>query len=298
MHLIRRAYTLVELLVVIAIISILIGLLLPAVQKVRSAAARAKCINHLKQIGIATHQYHDDRNTMPPGWRSTNGTPGRYSSWLLHLLPYVEQSAIFNEAVEAYRLSPSAFNNPPHPGLSRVVSLFACPADARSASAHVSLRTGHLVAFTCYLGVSGRDYSTRDGVLFPDSATRFADITDGTSNTLLAGERPPSPDFQFGWWYAGVGQQFTGSADMILGVREQNLQVITAGSPCGPGAYAFQPASGFNDPCGMFHFWSAHGNGANFLFSDGSARFLSYSANALLPALASRAGQEVVTVPD
>ena len=111
-------------------------------------------------------------------------------------------------------------------------------------------------------------------------------------------ERPPSADFQFGWWYAGTGQRFTGSADVVLGVREPNLQPVTVGSPCGPGSYPFAPARGFDDPCGMFHFWSPHPGGANFLFADGSVRFLKYSADPILPALATRAGNEAVAVPD
>ena len=97
--------------------------------------------------------------------------------------------------------------------------------------------------------------------------------------------------------YAGVGQRFTGSGDLVLGVREPNLLPIEAGSPCGPGAYPFSP-SRFSDPCGMFHFWSPHPGGANFAFADGSVRFLSYSADPLLPALVSRAGGEAATLPD
>ena len=152
------------------------------------------------------------------------------------------------------------------------------------------------VAFTSYLGVCGKDYSTKDGILFHNSRTSLADVTDGTSNTLLLGERPPSSDFQFGWWYAGVGQRRTGSADLILGVCEQNLQPIISGSPCGPGAYSFR-ASQFSDPCGMFHFWSPHSGGANFAIADGSVRFIGYGAAQLLPAIASRAGGETVSVP-
>ena len=122
-------------------------------------------------------------------------------------------------------------------------------------------------------------------------------IADGTSNTLMLGERPPSADFQFGWWYTGVGQRGTGSADLILGVREANLQPIVSGSTCGPGNYPFKP-SRFDDACGMFHYWSLHIGGANFAFADGSVHFLRYASNDILPALASRAGGEEVVLPD
>ena len=122
-------------------------------------------------------------------------------------------------------------------------------------------------------------------------------FTDGTSNTLLVGERPPSADFQFGWWYAGVGQQLSGSADLILGVREQNLQRIVSGSKCGPGAYPYSESRA-DDPCGMFHFWSPHLGGANFAMADGSVRLIGYGANGVMPALASIAGGEAVPVPE
>ena len=106
----------------------------------------------------------------------------------------------------------------------------------------------------------------------------------------MAGERPPSADFQFGWWYAGAGQRFTGSADMILGVEEENILLVTAGS-CAPGVYKFGPGSLANQ-CDMFHFWSPHTGGANWVFADGSVHFIPYSADSVLPALATYAGKE------
>lgn len=293
-----RAFTLIELLVVLGIIAVLMALLLSAVQKVRAAAARAQCQNTAKQLGLALHMHHDARGALPPGHRSpTNPDRMPYSGWTLSVLPYLEQSALASQSEAAFRTSPIPFVPTPHANLRTVVPAFLCPADSRTVTPQTSQRTNTVVAFTAFLGVAGRDAAgTRDGVLYQDSATRFGDITDGLSNTLLLGERPPSADFQFGWWYAGAGQSLTGSGDLVLGVREPNLLPIVSGSACGPGRYPFAAAGGFNDPCGMFHFWSPHPGGANFVLSDGSVRFLSYSANDILPALASRAGGENATL--
>ncbi len=297
----RRGFTLIELLVVIAIVAVLVALTLAAVQRVRAAAGRADCQNRVRQLALALHQHHDAQGTLPPGHRSIlKGTAGLpLSGWPLAVLPYLEQSAVHAQAVEAYKKQYLAFAPVPHPGLSTVVPAFVCPADGRITTAQVSAKTKTLAAFTSYLGVAGTDAVTaRDGVLYQRSATRFADVTDGLSGTLLLGERPPSADFQFGWWYAGAGQRLTGSADVVLGVREPNLQPIVSGSTCGPGNYPFRPAGGFDDQCGMFHFWSPHPGGATFALADGSVRFLRYTVDPLMPALATRAGGEAEGVPE
>jgi prepilin-type processing-associated H-X9-DG protein len=143
--------------------------------------------------------------------------------------------------------------------------------------------------------VNGRDAFHEDGVLFLDSAVRLTDVTDGTSNTLAVGERPPSADLILGWWYAGWGQAKDGEGDMVLGARTRNHSIYGRGCPSGP--FEFQPGS-FGNQCDAFHFWSPHSNGANFLVCDGSVRFLSYSANRILPALATRAGGEADTLAD
>jgi prepilin-type N-terminal cleavage/methylation domain-containing protein len=294
----RPAVTLIELLVVLAIIAVLVGLLLPAVQRVRDAAMRLTCSNNLHQIGLAAFQYHDVQGSFPPGTCSGTGPNRSYylASWLTMLLPYLEQGPLWNHTVAAYRQSSSPFRNPPHVGLATVQHVFACPSDPRAEQVQFAPRDKFQVALTCYLGVEGQNLYSRDGVLFLDSRIRIADISDGTSNTLLAGERPASADLQFGWWYAGAGQRFTGSAETVLGVREQNVQPVTAGS-CAPGFYSFAPGR-LDDQCDMFHFWSPHVGGAFFLLADGSAHFLSCDAAAVLPALASRAGGEAVSLPD
>ena len=290
----RRAFTLIELLVVIAIIAILVGLLMAAVQRVRDAAARTQCLNNLKQIALATHLHHDAKKVLPAGMRWNQAKDRMLmSSWLVAILPYIEQDNAWRQAETAYAGQRHPFRPNQHPGLATVINLYCCPADPHAGQPFIAAIDQWQVAMTSYLGVLGRDLTTNDGVLFRDSRVKFQDITDGLSNTLLAGERPGSPDFQFGWWYAGAGQNFTGSCDMVLGVEELNKRPVTVGS-CPPGRYGFAPGS-IRNPCDMFHFWSQHaGGGGNFAFCDGSARFITYAAAPLLPALASRAGGETI----
>jgi prepilin-type N-terminal cleavage/methylation domain-containing protein/prepilin-type processing-associated H-X9-DG protein len=287
----HRAYTLLELLVVLAILGILFALIVPAVQRARAAADRLQCANILKQIGLAVHSYHNSHGVLPPGMRYQNNKDTmRFSSWLTQVLPFLEQQALWNEAVLAYQKLNIPFKDPPHTPLATAMSVYACPSDGRTSQVQLAAKSKIFVGLTSYLGVSGMNHSTLDGCLFRDSRIRFADVTDGASNTLLAGERPPRADYQFGWWYAGVGQKGTGSADMLL----ENILPIIAGS-CAPGTYKFAPGN-FNNQCDMFHFWSPHAGGAHFLFADGSVRFLSYDAAPIMPALASRAGGESVNV--
>jgi prepilin-type processing-associated H-X9-DG protein len=215
-------------------------------------------------------------------------------TWLTRLLPYLEQEPLWQAAVAAYRVEPRPYVNPPHVGFALPVRVFSCPADGRTLSAQETHR-GRRAALTSYVGVLGTDYSLTDGVLFRDSRVRLADIRDGASNTLAAGERPPSADFWYGWWYTGFGQIGTGSADILLGVREKNRGGAYV-YQCAPGPYHFQPGR-LDEQCDLFHFWSLHSGGAHFLFADGSVRFLSYQGDSVLPALATRAGGETVAIP-
>jgi prepilin-type N-terminal cleavage/methylation domain-containing protein len=292
----RTGFTLVELLVVIAIIGILIALILPAVQKVRDTASRLRCTGNIKQMALACHNYESTNNRLPVGHRSFLNTERRaFTSWLYEILPFMEQDNLFRESEQAFRTNANPFLNPPHRHIATVIKSYTCSSDQRVATSQVSTKTNNTIALTSYLGVSGLDYKSKDGVFIPDRRISMNEITDGTSNTLMIGERPPSVDFQFGWWYAGTGQQITGSADQILGVREHNLQPIVSGSPCGPGIYSYKYRQ-LTDPCGMFGFFSPHSGGGLFGLCDGSVRQVPYSANPIMPALASRAGGEVATL--
>ncbi len=292
----RSGFSLIELLVVIAIIAILLGLILAAVQNVRSAAAKVDCQNRMKQLGLALQNYHTPNAHLPSGM-SLKVDQGKYPylGWHARILPYVEQDAVWRDALNAFSTDPDPltfYGHAPHAVLlATPIKTFSCPADSRLPGP-VSA-SGTSVSPTSYLGISGLDLYRLGGTLFADSKIRIADITDGTSNTIFIGERPPPPSFRFGWWYRGWGQEKTGSGEMILGANELNLTV--PGCSTGPQQYA---AGRLNDPCDSFHFWSLHSGGANFAFADGSVKFLRYSAADILPALATRAGNEIVAVPD
>jgi prepilin-type N-terminal cleavage/methylation domain-containing protein/prepilin-type processing-associated H-X9-DG protein len=288
----RDGFTVIELLVVIGIIGIVIALLLPAVQKVREAAARLQCQNNLKQIGLGLQQYHDNYQHLPPG--HTLQYDGYYElGWETRLLPYVEQGPLWAQAVQAFQQNRSPFFDPPHVGLATVMHLFNCPMDGRAST--LPSPDGYHVALTSYFGNEGLNLYSQDGVLFQDSTVRMTDVADGTSSTLMVGERPASSDLILGWWYAGAGQGDTGSCDMILGAREFNRRGPSYEN-CPSGPYHFGPDRVMN-PCAQYHFWSLHDGGANFLYVDGSVHFLPYSADAVLPALATRNGGEVVDLP-
>ena len=293
------AFTLLELLVVLAILVIAFGLLLPAIQKVRAAVLRLHCQSNLKQMGLALHSYHNVNGIFPPTF-STRSQP--YLSWQARILPYLEQETLWQQAAAAYQIKRWPWAKP-HP-TGTVVTLFRCPADpgalgpATVSFFNVNRHSVHpgpitlQVAFTSYLGNEGSNLYSRDGVFAPDAPVSLSELTDGASTTLLAGERPPSADLLHGWWYAGPGQNVTGSIDVVLGAAEINV----TRADCPPGPYAFGPGSPRN-PCDAFHFWSQHAGGANFLMGDGAVHFLSYaSAPTLLPALATRRGGEVVSL--
>jgi prepilin-type N-terminal cleavage/methylation domain-containing protein/prepilin-type processing-associated H-X9-DG protein len=313
-----RAFTLLELLVVIAIIGVVLALLLPAVQKVRDAANRTVCTNNLKQIGLALQLYHDTHGKLPPGQTQylPPGWTDRYDSlsWMGRVLPYLEQGALYAQVEDAFARQVQLYGHGNAQGVDHqaiygtVLAVYKCPSDSRQYQASRQPPLGP-VAFTGYLGVSGTNLRANDGVLYWNSAVRAADVTDGLSNTLAAGERPPNYNLYFGWWYNGAGQwdrsfgtawvHNSGSCDGILGMAELNLKAnpsSTALRACPDGPYAFGPGT-IHDPCDQFHFWSLHSGGSNFLMADGSVRFFNYGSASVLTQLATRAGGEAVGVP-
>jgi len=290
-----RGFTLLELVLVIAIIALLLGLGLPAILHARDASSRVECSNHLHQIGLALHQYHDVRGSLPPGV-STN--EAFHPSWHVHLLPYLEQDALAADARRSAHV-PLPITGPDpgsaHQGLRTVLPVFGCPADGRVSSTYNFF--GLEVALTSYIGVQGLNRARRNGLLYENSHVRFRDIKDGTSHTLAVGERPPYPPGLWGVWYSGIwGVGPSGTGSVVLGVREPCAPPFFGNAPCGNTVFRFGPGS-INNSQDAYHFWSLHHGGANFLFADGATHFMSYSAEGVMAALASRAGGEVVDYP-
>jgi prepilin-type N-terminal cleavage/methylation domain-containing protein/prepilin-type processing-associated H-X9-DG protein len=294
----KKGFTLIELVAVVGIVGVLVGLLVPAIQHVREAARRVDCENRVRQLGLGCMDHESARRSFPAGITSAGVRPYPSRSWLQAILPFVEQQSLHDQAVSDYGSSPFPFAG--HVGMQTVVDLYQCPSELDAGELHWT-HENRLVASTSYLGVNGTDWEKRDGVFFLDSAIRFADIGDGTSNTLMIGERPASPDFWYGWWYAGFGQQGTGSCDMLLGVRERKAPplpgVTTYLEDCPDGPYQFE-AGKHGRQCDTLHFWSYHPGGAVFALCDGSVRLISYDANEIMPALATRDGGETVVVPE
>ena len=316
----QPAYTLLELLVVIAIVAILIGLLLPAVQKVREAANRVRCSNNLKQIGLALHNYHDDTGHLPPAytWVDPNqpapksvvgprlfDRPGRAAffetnwpgwGWAAYLLPYVEQDNLYRQidftaptvgtqaaAVRAVRLG-----------------VYTCPSDSGAGifpvfplkgTALLDAATNSYAA--CY-GAGGNLTGAPDrgnGLFARNSSVQFKDITDGTSHTLAVGERPAR--FARAPW---------------VGVIDQGTIRTTAGAPVYQSLMFPPPAMPMarvgnrplDDPWSEpIDFFGPHPTGMNALFADGSVRWVRAStAVDVFQAVATRDGGEPADLPE
>jgi len=319
----RRGFTLIELLVVIAIIAVLIGLLLPAVQKVREAANRMSCTNNMKQIGLALHNYHDANQRFP--YENFHSSDQQRCNWIAHLFPYFEQP--FKPQQLSGGPSGWGFNVTPISGSfiqnvaigdDYLVKTLICPSDGPKIHKSVDPDWDTNTACGNYLGVNAPNTDQRDpwnrnigGVFYywchfgpgPYPTVQFADwgsastiagITDGTSTTLMVGERPsyPDPDIAGGWQ---SGAWVYSEMDSALGLPNTKLWVAgtdPGGNACPGGNQWFKPGD-INNGCDAHHYWSLHTGGGNWLFCDGSVRFLQYSVGtAVQAALATKAGGE------
>ena len=260
----RSAFTLIELLVVIAIIAVLIALLVPAVQKVREAAARTQSANNMKQIGLALHGYHDVMKALPVA--DNNTIPGYGTgTWARAILPFVEQKNTISSAT--------------------VLSIFNCPADSNASKVY-----GSTWATTSYLAVCGGGDLTTNGVIITGTkGVSLQRITDGTSNSLAVGPRPPGPDQYWGWlfYYQFDSYLSVGSTQRV------NTTEPSTGAACPSGAQQWGPGK-FMSYCDANHFWSPFPGGGNWAFADGSVRFVTYSASSIMPSLATATGGENV----
>ncbi|HTK74572.1 MAG TPA: DUF1559 domain-containing protein [Gemmataceae bacterium] len=306
----RSGFTLIELLVVIAIIAVLIGLLLPAVQKVREAASRSKCQNNLKQMALACHNYYDVVKLLPSAGRQDAGTGNRDAnnrfafaplqrwSWSYQILPFVEQDAIFKTDTD----SVVRISTPP---------LMSCP------SRRLLTQVGAIV-LADYAGNSGSNWCPADEVatwrgtiipgmlnnLTPVPGVKLETIPDGTSNTLLLGEKFVATDHYASATEWGDNESWAGgnswvktrnanqqpkqdmpSSSVTVGTTAPNYNATGINGRCGPWGTG-SPASGG----GYYDYWgSAHAGGFNAALADGSVRVINYSVPlATLRALADR----------
>ena len=292
----RRAFTLIELLVVIAIIAILIALLLPAVQKVREAAARTQCLNHLKQIGLGMHNFHDVYKALP---YCRTGGHEQDNTWAVILLPFIEQAPLYTKwfgttipnldgppivssspliVINDLRFN-ATIRNQSAP-LSNEVSVYFCPG-RRAPQVCTTPMGSNLVGAASDYAVVGGDNSLNDGAFHINdlygTGVRLLEITDGTSNTLMVGEK-----------HLGIADIGNGTYDgCIYSATPSGLSFRQAG-PAHPLALTLKDAQN-----GQFGSW--HTGVVNFVFCDAHVASLRTSIpGTTLGFLATRAGGEVI----
>ena len=289
----ERAFTLIELLVVIAIIAVLVGMLLPAVQKVREAAANSQCQNNLKQMGLALHKYHDTNGGFPSGFYPS-GTFA-LTGWQLQLLPNLEQEPLYKQSYSYLQANPGATDTSAFPAVAFQMKVYICPNNVRPPIFNYGGVNYELASYMGNSGTSSNNPISGDGVLFSASQVTFASILDGTSNTIAVGERPCTGDLYYGWGFAPYGTG-AGDGDTVLGSQDSVLAVIMGDVATNVGLMMPSQPSGTSEIDGA-HYWSFHFGGANFLYCDGSVHFLNYAANSVFPQLCTRNGGETFAMP-
>ncbi|HEV3164973.1 MAG TPA: DUF1559 domain-containing protein [Isosphaeraceae bacterium] len=297
----RRAFTLIELLVVIFIIGLLVALLLPAVQASREAARRAQCGNNLKQIGLALANYSTAFGAYPSGWIDPDpGFGPPLWGWGARLLGFLEHSPLAADDLLAKHFATQASATVQ----TTTLAVFLCPSSPGGGV--VELPVGGLGAFAFaqfapsnYVGSAGNrnpaDFpQTSGGVFFWNSAVRAADIPDGMSSTLLVGER--SRDLSDAIWSGGFfANNCTGPSWPVQVCDDTPLSfTLSHAGPAGGKPFPAVQVPNDRRP-GPSGYRSLHPGGCNFLFCDGSVRFMKQTVNPpAFAALSTRAGGEVV----
>jgi prepilin-type N-terminal cleavage/methylation domain-containing protein/prepilin-type processing-associated H-X9-DG protein len=291
----RRGFTLIELLVVIAIIAILIGLLVPAVQKVREAAARLQCQNNLKQLGLAAHNYHSTYKRFPSavnmpgqekfGWPAAPDQ-NKWYSMTMALLPYIEQDNLRKNVVDNVPNPQYQNCNGPNSIGAQVINIEICPSDSALPDPPVGQYGAYYFGLVSYGGCSGTSATTtngnqslKNGIFYMNSSVSILSITDGTSNTLMFGERS-----RLNLPATSTSQSLGGWAWVNQYAQEDNTM------------NASEPIEGINTH-DLNQFGSQHAGGAisNFTFADGSVRGVAQSISIVaLQRLAARADGQVV----
>lgn len=314
----RRAFTLVELLVVIAIIGILIGLLLPAVQAAREAARRMQCSNNVKQLLLGFQNYADVNGAFPPeSWLNFRDGESQGLGIMSRVLPFLENSALYSE-IDFSKNYEEDEGDGEYEGMETLakikVSGFLCPSCPEIMSSmkvygqELDCYTAHYYGISGAVGTNprnGREYSTvrtaeqnggayggganaNNGIFYEDSRTRFASITDGTSNTALLGEIASKDYAGYFAWIRGAYKMYGMTIYVSSKNVEWELNAIKRQDDPKSALYRGFYSSG--------SFSSEHAGGVQFGFADGSVRFFSETTDAdILRAIASRDGGEVVS---
>jgi prepilin-type N-terminal cleavage/methylation domain-containing protein/prepilin-type processing-associated H-X9-DG protein len=308
----RPGFTLIELLVVIAIIAVLIALLLPAVQAAREASRRAQCVNNLKQLGLAIHNYHDSRGTLPGAELVHNGTS---FSALSHMLPGLEQSPLYNA------INFSFANGDPTNStvLGTRVNTFICPSDVSDPHPEYGGQTNYMADMGSWIVWQAADGPNLgllppNGVFYGNSSTRFAEVTDGLSSTAFFSERILA-DFTNGVISPIADVFFSPAQPTTLDAAVQACQAVNIldpasqfplfmGAPWVNGQQVCLHVTGPNTrSCGFFTALRAsmppssrHPGGVNLLLGDGSVRFVKDTVSiAPWRALGTRNGGEIIS---
>ncbi len=289
----HRGFTLVELLVVIAIIGILIALLLPAVQAAREAARRCQCLNNLAQLGIALHHYEGAHESLPPGVVDAKGPirnqpMGYHMSWLVQILPYIDDGATFRHvdfSVGAY--------DPKNEAVGKVLrSYMLCPSDGNMFRGEGTRRGTNNYA-GCHHHVEESIDAGNQGVLYLNSRISSRDIPDGSSFTLLAGEKRIG-DADLGWM-SGTRSTLRNTGTRINKTEEPGQTSPPNSRGAADGADE-KPRT--DNPLYVGGFSSYHPGGANFALVDGSVRFLSETIDeSLYESLGHRADGKLLDGP-